>query len=93
MPRPLKQTDPLALLIDRLADAVAARIGKLAQSSTPSHRSPLAGKRLDMRCRVAGCTNRSGGPRWGFICESHRKKLSKKDQQAARDAWKAKHSA
>ncbi len=46
-----------------------------------------------MRCRVAGCTNRSGGPRWGFICESHRKKLSKKDQQAARDAWKAKHSA
>ncbi len=55
--------------------------------------SALKGKKLDMGCRVAGCKNRSGGPRWGFICEEHRAKLGKKQLQAARDAWKAAHPA
>ena len=45
------------------------------------------GKKLDMSCRVLGCKNRSGGPRNGFMCEEHAK-LPKKQQQAARDAWK-----
>ena len=32
-------------------------------------------------------------PRFGFICDMHRKQLSKKEQQAARDAWNAKRKA
>ena len=53
----------------------------------------MKGRKLDMTCRVAGCKNRSGGPRWGFICELHRNKLSAKQQQAAREAWNARHAA
>src|SRR5438270_2635533 len=49
----------------------------------------MKGRKLDMTCRVAGCKNRSGGPRWGFICELHRNKLSANQQQAAREAWNA----
>lgn len=47
-------------------------------------------RKLDMHCRVAGCKNLSRGPRFGFICDDHRKQLSKKDQEAARVAWNAK---
>ena len=55
--------------------------------------SSLKGAKLNMTCRVEGCTNRSGGPRWGFICEDHRKTMGKKALQASRDAWKAAHPA
>ena len=48
------------------------------------------GRKLDMHCRVAGCKNVSRGPRFGFMCEEHGKKLSKAEQQAARDAYKKK---
>src|SRR5216683_1777985 len=41
-------------------------------------------RKLEMRCRVEGCKNRSKGPRFGFICDEHLKKLSMKEQQAAR---------
>ena len=66
-----------------------------ASNGAPASRrrsSSLRGKKLDMSCRVAGCKNRSGGPRNGFMCEEHAK-LPKKQQQAARDAWKAKQLA
>ena len=46
-----------------------------------------------MRCRVGGCKNRSRGPRFGYICDVHLDKLSKRQQQAARDAWNEKRSA
>jgi hypothetical protein len=46
------------------------------------------GKKLDMSCRVEGCKNLSRGPRFGFICDDHRKKLSAKEQTAAREKWK-----
>jgi hypothetical protein len=42
---------------------------------------------------VEGCKNLSRGPRFGFICDEHRKALSKKAQQAARDAYKAKQKS
>jgi hypothetical protein len=45
-----------------------------------------------MSCRVEGCKNRSGGPRFGFMCSKHQK-LPKKQQEAAREVWKAKHLA
>ena len=54
--------------------------------------SPMKGRKLDLRCRVEGCKNMSRGPRFGFICDEHRKKLSAKEQQAARDKWKAAHT-
>ena len=101
MARPRKNDDIFSSLIDRLAEAVASRLGgggsrsagtaKASSKGTKGRRS-TAGRKLDMSCRVAGCPNKSKGPRFGFICEDHIKKLGKKDQQAARDAWKAKHS-
>ncbi|MGZ6143047.1 MAG: hypothetical protein ACXWLM_06895 [Myxococcales bacterium] len=44
---------------------------------------------LDMSCRVDGCTNRSRGPRAGFICDEHRAELSPEEQKSARDRWNA----
>ena len=67
------------------AKAAPAKAGKRARSSW------LKGKKLDMSCRVAGCKNKSGGPRHGYMCETHQK-LPKKEQQAAREAWKAKQA-
>jgi hypothetical protein len=52
----------------------------------------MKGRKLDMSCRVDGCKNRSGGPLHGYMCADHQK-LPKKAQQAARDAWRAKHAA
>lgn len=54
--------------------------------------SPMKGRKLDLHCRVEGCKNMSRGPRFGFICDEHRKKLSAKEQQAARDKWKTAHA-
>lgn len=48
-------------------------------------------KALDMKCRVPGCFNRSKGPRFSFICETHLKKLSKKELAHARAEYKRKH--
>jgi hypothetical protein len=86
-------------LIERLVEDVSARLGSArkggrgpAAAPKSRRRSKLSGKKLDMSCRVEGCKNRSMGPRNGFMCAEHMK-LSKKDQLAARDAWKAKHSA
>src|ERR1700737_4465837 len=44
----------------------------------------LGGRHLDMRCRVEGCKNMSRGPRFGYICDKHRKELSAKEQREAR---------
>ena len=48
-----------------------------------------ARRSLDMSCRVEGCTNRSRGPRAGFICDPHRAELSPDEQRAARERWNA----
>jgi len=50
------------------------------------------GRKLDMHCRVEGCKNDSRGPRFGFICDDHRKKLSAKEQRDAREKWKMAHA-
>jgi hypothetical protein len=52
----------------------------------------LGGRRLDMRCRVEGCKNMSRGPRFGYICDKHRKELSAKEQREAREKWNAAHA-
>jgi hypothetical protein len=82
-------------IVDRLASEIAMRVREVALSSAPAARSARARPRrkLDMRCRVGGCKNRSRGPRFGFICDEHRKSLSKKAQQAAREKWNARRAA
>lgn len=55
-------------------------------------RGPGRGRKLDMSCRVEGCKNVSRGPRFGFICDEHRKKLSAKEQRDAREKWKDAHA-
>ena len=50
------------------------------------------GRKLDMHCRVEGCKNGSRGPRFGFICDDHRKKLSAREQRDAREKWKMAHA-
>src|SRR6266550_2317895 len=52
----------------------------------------LGGRHLDMRCRVEGCKNMSRGPRFGYICDKHRKELSAKEQREAREKWNATHA-
>ena len=84
-------------LLHHLADLIAERLGgKIAHAgkapkAAKAGRRSTAGRKLDMSCRVEGCKNRSRGPRFGFICEEHLKSLSKKQQEAAREAWNAKH--
>src|SRR2546426_9887997 len=52
----------------------------------------LGSRHLDMRCRVEGCKNMSRGPRFGYICDKHRKELSAKEQREAREKWNAAHA-
>jgi len=86
-------------LVERLVDELSAAIRvqlreqlrrEKRNSGEPTRRGRPRRRKLDMRCRVKGCKNLSKGPRYGFICNKHRAKLSKKQQQAARDAWNAK---
>ena len=48
----------------------------------------MKGRKRDMRCRYPGCKNRSKGPRFRFLCDTHLR-LPKAKQQAALDKWKA----
>ena len=84
------------IFASRLSSSVPATRGALETKTSPAkaaasakrpRSSWLKGKKLDMSCRVAGCKNKSGGPRHGYMCETHQK-LPKKEQQAAREAWK-----
>ena len=94
---------PFDAFIHSLANAIADRFGSAVARPKPSRapggasanerrRQSMLGRQLDMSCRVAGCKNRSSGPGRGYMCEQHQK-LPKKDQLAAREAWKAKHAA
>ena len=76
--------DRLGAIVNELERDARARIGSRTRGKTGRRR-----RKLDMRCRVAGCRRMSRGPRFGFICDEHRKKLSKRAQAAAREAWKA----
>jgi hypothetical protein len=77
--------DRLATLVSELERDARGRVGRATGGKTGRKR-----RKLDMRCRVAGCRRMSRGPRFGFICDEHRKKLSKREQAAAREAWNAK---
>jgi hypothetical protein len=77
--------DRVSSIVTELERDARARLGRGSASRRGRRR-----RKLDMRCRVAGCRRMSRGPRFGFICDEHRKKLSKKEQAAAREAWNAK---
>jgi len=85
----------LSTLLDRFVDQLAGEIATRARRQLgPGVLGRRGGRhKLDMRCRVGGCKNRSRGPRFGYICDVHLDKLSKRQQQAARDAWNEKRSA
>jgi hypothetical protein len=76
--------DRLGAVVSELERDARGRIGRGTAKTSRKRR------KLDMRCRVAGCRRMSRGPRFGFICDEHRKKLSKREQAAAREAWNAK---
>jgi len=83
----------LSTLLDRFVTQLAGEIATRARRELGSAAGPgnrAARHKLDMRCRVNGCKNRSRGPRFGYICDVHQEKLSKRQQQAARDAWNEK---
>jgi len=44
------------------------------------------GLRADMKCRIAGCTRRSRGPRFGWVCDRHQA-LPETAKRAARARW------
>lgn len=72
------------ILVERAKEnQAAARLARARQ---------LGGRHLDMRCRVEGCKNMSRGPRFGYICDKHRKELSAKEQREAREKWNAAHA-
>ncbi|HET9754405.1 MAG TPA: hypothetical protein VFP52_15640 [Myxococcales bacterium] len=71
------------LLSEGKAESPAQRIVRLPA------RTPRPRRALDMSCRVEGCTNRSRGPRAGYICDQHRAELSSEQQEAARRTWNA----
>lgn len=83
--------------------STAAQDRILAKASREAPRQPASARvgirrrkprgPLDMRCRVEGCKNLSRGPRFGFICDEHLKSLSKKQQQEAREKYKAQRAA
>jgi hypothetical protein len=77
--------DRVGTIVSDLERDARARVGRGGAGKTGRRR-----RKLDMRCRVAGCRQMSRGPRFGFICDEHRKKLSKREQAAAREAWNAK---
>ncbi|TMA26039.1 MAG: hypothetical protein E6J78_15585 [Deltaproteobacteria bacterium] len=85
-------------MIDRFARVVADRLGSMLERGAGGGRggggrrgpSKLRGRKLEMRCRYPGCTNRSKGPRFRFLCETHRR-LPKKKQDEALKKWAAKN--
>ena len=63
-----------------------------SQGSARLARGGGKARTLDMKCRVEDCKNKSRGPRFGYICDEHQKSLSAKEQQGARDKYKASQS-
>ncbi len=76
-----------------LAAVIATEVRAQLANGKPKANGNRKGTKRDMRCRVEGCKNRSKGPRFGYICEEHLKKLSKAAQREAREKWNEKHAA
>jgi hypothetical protein len=78
---------------NRRKAAASLRIGystlkhKLNGKRTASQRGGAnKGLRADMKCRIAGCTRRSRGPRFGWMCDRHQH-LPESVKNEARARW------
>ena len=80
------------ILAERAQKGGAALGAALVVKAKSRRVSANKGRKLDMNCRVEGCKNGSRGPRFGFICDDHRKKLSAREQREAREKWKTAHA-
>ncbi len=94
----MPRNDLLEQLAERFVSTVVAKLNGSLQANGLKGRRGVAKKSApafsrNMVCRVEGCRNKSGGPRWGYICEEHRKKLSKPEQRRAREKWNKTHEA
>jgi hypothetical protein len=92
----MPSTKNLDKLLDTLADHLAEQVFSRLNLGAPGGKKAgkaargRSGRKLDMTCRVEGCANQSRGPRYGFICNEHRRTLKKSEQAAARAVWNAK---
>lgn len=82
----------LIQVADTIADRVIRRLAPLVAYKGKVHNGILPVRRLDMKCRVPRCKQLSRGPRFGYICDSHQEKLTKHQQQKARETYRAAHS-
>jgi regulatory Fis family protein len=78
---------------DRRKAAASLRIGystlkhKLnGKRVAPQRGGANRGLQADMKCRIAGCTRRSRGPRFGWICDHH-DGLPESVKREARARW------
>jgi hypothetical protein len=93
---PRRSSHPFDALAERFAQIFADRIsaalppprrGGGVRNGAPSK---LRGLKRDMSCRYPGCKNRSKGPRFRFLCETHLKLPKKKqDEVLAKSARKS----
>ena len=81
--------------VDRLVDDISSALIREIRAQVNGKRANGTQRRTkqEMMCRVQGCKNRSKGPRFGYICEEHLKKLSKAQQREAQEKWNQKHAA
>lgn len=78
------KNDLLLKFANVLADLIVKRLGPALK---PGPRRNGV-RHLDMKCRIAGCKNRSRGPRFLYICLDH-EKLPKAKKLAALKAHRA----
>ncbi len=88
---PLQQREPLQQPVPQQQREPLSKPRAAATVERPVQKGSTAGKPLDMRCRVEGCVNRSGGPRNGYLCPLHRRTLTAEEQQNARARYNALH--
>jgi len=91
-----RSSHPFDLLVDRFAQLFAERVAVALPRGTPRNgaapaRGGRRGLKRDMSCRYPGCTNRSKGPRFRFLCEEHLK-LPKRKQDEVLAKAAEKHS-
>jgi hypothetical protein len=84
--------------VDRLVDDISSALVKEIRAQVVNGKRKANGAsrkrtKREMMCRVQGCKNRSKGPRFGYICDVHLKKLSKGQQRKAREKWNEKNAA
>jgi Bacterial regulatory protein, Fis family len=60
------------------------------QHAAPQRGGANKGQRADMKCRIAGCTRRSRGPRFGWMCDRH-EALPEAVKRQARARWNDRH--